>query len=1010
MAFRKTQGRSVFVQPTGMPDLSGFQSLASSFDDIANLVFNIGTDIRSEKLNDLIIEAEKEGITAGSTYDSEGNLVPLTNLSVSDSIDSQVIGTKEKKSLKKAYTDSAIKTYAANISNEAYLSASNILAQNPNNPDAVRGSLAGFIKGLDDANIPENVKQAVLPSITQHFVSAESQANAGMIALSRKNTEETLLENIRIVKEQLSAISAKGESTNPAEMAGTRKMVQELTEDLEGSFDALKSIDYTDIQIEKIKSEIVMSQVISASQSHVGRSYQINGLKQTLQMIRDTRKKFIDNPKIDGDLIADTMIQELNRLEGIKKAFKQETTETQAKNYGQALFDIEMGNLTNVDDILNLDMSTPQITVAIQMLKNKKQQIKEGEAKISKAIQDAHNEKFDALMIPFKNEFSSSDERDDNSIEIQLMYQKGHISANKFAEYQSKVNEFFIREIKENADVEISKLENAMRTFSVTLEALDTITPDLEKSGFIGTGKLSAYTRKGWEERKERYANDLATEKERLGEIIQARNDLIAGNATESQRDLVASQDAYSLKKDNEGQTLFSLDPDIQEENFNTVTVFTAQYGVLHPEAKKALKGLDNPAIEEDVFQSKIQLYFKLRNTLSNAITLGGVTDLGMGDLHAESILFKDGVSALDFEMASILGMQKFQDIKESDATNPQRRLAGINVPSLLEENFNNAISKEELLPFLSRIFLGGKKEVTDRERRIIQNFFDNAPEFKGDYSDVIIGDERMLKAMELSLANKIALNLVNPKNVDSIRSGIRESLIEISGDVGLNVDSEGNGYFSFSPWHAQASAEIGDVPLGMSTSEAVFEDIKFRLLRPESALPEELKELIESEDGIISLEANSGYGVNQTYTVQIENPDTNRVYNVIQDYKFDFSTSHLNEVYKLALVRVQNKTIKTFMDNYAFAKKGQIKRRIQAIVGDLNNDANWTAFDQKENDFVALMELLQSFNSSLNPFADIDADKEYDARDVAVLRDLLAGKLKEEEYKEQINKIYGNK
>ena len=64
-------------------------------------------------------------------------------------------------------------------------------------------------------------------------------------------------------------------------------------------------------------------------------------------------------------------------------------------------------------------------------------------------------------------------------------------------------------------------------------------------------------------------------------------------------------------------------------------------------------------------------------------------------------------------------------------------------------------------------------------------------------------------------------------------------------------------------------------------------------------------------------------------------------------------------------------------MDNYAFVKKGQIKSRIQAIIGDLNNDATWSSFGQEENKYIALMELLQSINSSINPFADIDADKE---------------------------------
>ncbi len=1006
MAFKKTGGRSAFVQPTGMPDLSGFQSLAKAYDDIAGIVFDIGTDVRQNKLNDLIIEAEAEGKTAGATYDGEGNLVPLTNLSVSDSIDSQVIGSNEKKVLKKSYTDAAIKTYTASISNEAYLSAQDVLSNNPNDPDAIRGALSGFIDGLE--NVPENVRQSVLPSITSHFVSAESQANAGMIALSRKETEETNLENLRIIEQKLVALSVKGnDSGNPAQLAGTRKMRDELMLDAEGSFEALRSLDYSETQIDALKSSITLSQIVGASKAHVSRSYGVNGFSSTLQMIADTRKSLLDNPDVDGDIVADTMTQELGRLDQIDNALKQETSERQTKNYSQALNDIEMRRLNSVEDVIKLDVSVGQETSLVQTLRNRLSGEKSTQESIAKKIKDSHKEVFNTAMLPFYDEFSSKDERYESSIIISNQWKKGEIDASSYRAFRTEVNKFFVKEMKESGDKSVAQLESYMANFSITPEALEAVTPDLISSGFVGTGKTAIYTRAQWEKRKATYLDDVAKETERRTELLDARNAVKAGTGTSSQIDLIAEQDSYKLTRDDTGQTLFSLDPDIQEENFNTVATFAMQYGVLHPEAKQALGGLDNPTIEQDVFDSKIQLYFKIRDSVSNGTTLGGVTNLAMGDLHAEKIMKDNGIDPLDFETAGIVGMQRFQDLKTADTTNPQRRLTGVDVGNLLDENFGDAIKKEELFSFITRVFLG-QKDVIARERKIIENLFNSAQSVSGNYSDVVIGDERLRRAMELSIANKISADTINPKDINSVKNGIRSSLIEISSEVGVSVDSEGNGYFTFGPWYSQASQEIGDVPLGMSTDEAVFEDIKFRVLSPDSFINEDLRELVESGDGIITLEANSGYGVNQTYTVQITDPDTERRYNAISDYRFDFSSSHLNKVYDLALKRVQNKTITTFMDNFAFMKKGITKRRIQAIIGDLNNDANWFNFDQKENDFVALMELMQGINASINPFAGIDADKKFDARDVVILRDFLRGDIKEQEYKKRIDELYG--
>ena len=46
MVFKPTQGRKVFTQPTGMPDLSGFKSAAKSYQKLGGIIAEFGTQKR----------------------------------------------------------------------------------------------------------------------------------------------------------------------------------------------------------------------------------------------------------------------------------------------------------------------------------------------------------------------------------------------------------------------------------------------------------------------------------------------------------------------------------------------------------------------------------------------------------------------------------------------------------------------------------------------------------------------------------------------------------------------------------------------------------------------------------------------------------------------------------------------------------------------------------------------------------------------------------------------------
>ena len=230
MAFKKTAKR-VTVQPTGMPDLSGFQNAARAYDQVAQMTYKLGTSMRSAKLNDLLIEAEKAGLTAGSTYDEKGNIVPLTNLDLSSDITSQVMSENERKALREAYKQGAIKTYSVSISNAAEAAATESYTANQENPSAILSAQKTFIEEL---KLPPEIAPYILPSVVRKFTTAQSRANAGLLDKNKKDQVKENLANIENTYRELAVLHGQGVPEDERAEAGHTKMISELMQDIEG--------------------------------------------------------------------------------------------------------------------------------------------------------------------------------------------------------------------------------------------------------------------------------------------------------------------------------------------------------------------------------------------------------------------------------------------------------------------------------------------------------------------------------------------------------------------------------------------------------------------------------------------------------------------------------------------------------------------------------------------------------------------------------------------------------
>ena len=129
MSFRKTSGRGVFVQPTGMPDLSGFHKAAREVSNIGDLAMSVGTDMRRREYNNYLRDAEIAGKTAGVVLDEEGNLKPLVNFDYDKADD--LFSENDRENVRKAYKSAAVNAYVASADVDIRSQADQAFINNP---------------------------------------------------------------------------------------------------------------------------------------------------------------------------------------------------------------------------------------------------------------------------------------------------------------------------------------------------------------------------------------------------------------------------------------------------------------------------------------------------------------------------------------------------------------------------------------------------------------------------------------------------------------------------------------------------------------------------------------------------------------------------------------------------------------------------------------------------------------------------------------------------------------
>ena len=1027
MAFNKTTKR-VTVQPTGMPDLSGFQNAARAYDQVAQMTYKLGTSMRSAKLNNLLIEAEKAGLTAGSTYDENGDIVPLTNLDLSSDITSQVMSENERKALREAYKKGAIKTYSVSISNAAEAAATESYINNENNPSAVLSAQKTFIEEL---KLPPEIAPYILPSVIRKFTIAQSRANAGLLDKNKKDQVKENLANIENTYRELAVLHGQGVPEDERAEAGHTKMISELMQDIEGSFEVLKDVGgYTDTDIDQLKALGQTQIQIRMGTSHIERLYHleeekgggyINALKELSALTEQFADLEIEG--VDVSAIEKAMRYRLNVLKDIDDNILKADTKRKAELYSTMYLDgVQPGKGLTAEDILNADIDPQHKANLYQLIEGRASSTR---SSVQKDFDSTNDDIFEGLMIPIDNDLGN--ERVQRSIVIiEEMKEQNLIDNKQYSRYIKAVRGLVKSQLNLEVDETMAAIEMGMRNFILTYQDLEEATPTLVKRGMVGGD--SKVTLDAWQKRITAYRKSRLQHTEKAKQLFDARTALRNGTHTVQQARLMSESQSFALASDANGETILHSDAQTRDDNMSRMVNFALAYNVLHADA---MDFLSNPAFDAggdrgvELVEQKLILYDQMVNSLVKGGYGEGNTDMSMPKIEAIALMEKSGIDTVAYQMIRTQGPKKYLDTRAAiSTTEGSRRLRdteaqlGMDIEQAIRVNFADAIEPSGIGRTIAdsvNAMMGWGPSYDRRDNFTINQMSLLPTGADGSYEGALIEDPRFIRLMSNEVSRLIVQTKANIAEPEDFQALLRKATINVADKIGASIDSVGNVYYELNPWYKAASASVGDaVTGGKSIPDLVFSDIRQKVL----SMPmtdDRTKDLLNDEDNPIRLVPEMVTGPNQTYLVQVQDIDTGIHYNIKSGYSYDWSTSLDNGAYQAAVQRIKNSTIQRFMAVAPFIKRAFVENQMQNIINDFNDDANWIGFVEPESriglkeEWRNITTLLKQAYNFVVPYDDFDIDPQIDAGDVKVLRDWLQGEFaNNEDYIKTLEEYYG--
>ena len=1028
MAYQKTKGRGVFVQPVGVADLSGFRAYANSLGQLSDVTNKLAISSAQNQYNEMIIQAEKDGRTAGVKYvkDENGNrvLAPLVDTSYASA--AKIANVNDRRKIEEMFRKTAVDTYASQLALDAGDVADASYAQNPQDPQAIDAAFEGFIDGLRD-DLDADTIAAVLPRVAAEFKTRVSKANAGRIEQVKKDQVETNLRSINNLHDRLSVIATVGASNDPDDQQGIAEMMSDIQAELQKNYDALKVNGYTDAQIQGIRRSGQIRVLTEGAIANAEKLYYLpedqgGGHAGALAFALETKREFILNQPEGVDLsqeeiniMTDAAVAHINEVHTLATAAEKGTADTQKRIVDAMRLNIVTGGDVESKDIFALPIEDDDKVSLLKELSAYRSGVATSKKDAETARQKVTDDIFDRRLAVYKDETQDPKTRARARATLESM--EFSVSGSKFSSFQSARSDYYVKELKQASDVAVSQLKYHMSDkggFVFSPEQIELQIPELVKSGILGEGPAADMSISEFTGMVEAYRGRYDKHQKKQKQIRTALSNASIGILpTTTDKNLILEAFDPQLVADPQGRTLFHSDPQIADDNMEKAIEFSLAYKFIHPSLVDVMNGINNAAAtdNEELYTKSIQVYNRVYETISNGKNNAGQVGMGVGDLIAEKILKDAGVDTVRYSYARFMSAKEFAGMKaNAEKLTSGSRVAkslestlGTDLRDAIKQNLGQAIDGSSLFETIgNNTFFDSERD--PRALGVLDQLFDSVPDGRDvDPSEILIRDKRV----EAYLYDQVRANMVLyqlPQDEKGLQVAIRTAIVDIADSIGINFDEDDKPYIGFNTWYKKAAASIGPnvstMPGGVSGG--FFREVRRLALRPDVALDDKTKELLESGKGTLVVKPSEVFGREQSYDIYVRDSEGKNI-QILNNFVYDYKKSLDYGVMVTAVERTKNTTLRKFFSQSSLLAPGIIEDIKQDILADFDNDANLIGIMEPEK-FLGVMEILNNAINFVKPVGGYLTGNAYnidpapDAQDVKLLRMFLNGDFESEE------------
>lgn len=973
MAFKKTGGRASFVQPTGMPDLSGFFDSAKTMQEIGNLSNSIGTDIRKREYNDLIRQAEIDGSTAGAVF-KDGKLQPLVNFDYAKATETYSSG--DQKNVLDAYRKSAIRTYVSAASNDIDLAAQTALDNNANDPDGVRGSFSGFIEGLED--LDPQIKAALMPKAVKSFGVAENRALAQQ---QKEAKEDSIYQNgeafqaLSVEKGKLIASFDDDEAGNEAKLARLREIEDEQSQ-------IKDSLTLNEVSAEKIsKIEDADRTVVAArvGTNYIKKIYAANGAEAAHNAASDIEEQAKLNPDLDEKVLGEIAHQTVSSLISMDALRDRENTKLQKSIFNDLNYrvktkglDINSLLLDPKSDFFKLDGS--QRTTLLAVSEQSQQELVN--------VVNSQNQKIliDQRAIIDNPEIHTIDQVRAAGRTIASMRDNGDITSYKdivdakmaYRKAAAYFNTGTRNDIASSVYFELNKDTSSFVETPAYYNSPEFISK-LEASGVIGPDSPHYKTRGAYDKA---IASYVAAYQDRADNISaankaerKARNN-IPLSADEISK-LVEHKGFDKFRTQNEsGQDvlvdidLLSDDPTIVAGSIDAVSNFSVETsGLLHPDAAEIFSRAPYTMQNADLATRIMgQIVSGIRQKTPGTTKATAVSMFLAGnDISEETIGFIRTVDQIGIENA----MQSYaadKGVNKNRNVNSYLSNNGLDKDAFFNKTFEEALENEKFLTLI-------QTTISPEAKQMLNQIASEGG--VGNIEGAFIKDPTIKQAV---------MNIFYDK-VSSVSAGtpvthMQDTIRQLGKRLGVQKNpSTGQLEFVKHPILKLAQSTV-PTAAGQPVVSLSYKDIqndvrdrivnsfeeRFDLLNPPTKSQEYMYQMlrdvgIEKLDGTtMHFQANESFGGEPSYSVYVQDK-YGRAHLVSNSYTYDFKDSKAyKETYKEVISELKTDKAKQFWSMYGLMDKGLVQSTFEAMERNRTDSSldglvnAWNAFSRVTN------------------------------------------------------------